>query len=234
MISSSNDHTLKVWNISNNSITHIQTLERHNSCVNQVIPLTKDIIASGSYDYTIRVWNVNTYKEEVPPLEEDFHVCSLLKLKNKDEMVSGGWGKSVSFWNITTFKKEHSVECCDCGSLNGLVELANRCVAVSGVYSSTIDVIDTEKYQRIKQIECKDYIVGGGYYSSLHLLNNGSIIYSHEGCFCQISSTTYEVLFKDKMKGEFIGSAITSSSKGKYIIASNYNSGISIFRVDYI
>ena len=234
LVSSSGDKTLKVWNISNNTITHIKTLEGHNNYVNQVIPLTKDIIASGSYDRTIRVWNVNTYKEEVPPLKEDFLVCSLLKLKNKDEMVSGGYGESVSFWNTTTFKKEHSVECCNCWSLNGLVELANRCVAVSGGYSSTIDVIDTEKYQRIKQIECKDYIVGDGYYSSLHLLNNGSIIYSHGGCFCQISSTTYEVLFKDKMKDEFRGSAITSSSKGKYIIASNYNYGISIFRVDYI
>ena len=149
-------------------------------------------------------------------------------------MVSGGDGKSVSFWNTTTFKKEHSVECCNCWSWNGLVELANRCVAVSGGYSSTIDVIDTEKYQRIKQIECKDYIVSGGGYSSLHLLNNGTIIYSHVGCFCQISSTTYEVLFKDKMKDEFRGLAITSSSKGKYIIANNYNRGISIFRVDYI
>ena len=84
------------------------------------------------------------------------------------------------------------------------------------------------------QIECKDYIVGDGYYPSLHLLNNGTIIYSHEGCFCQISSTTYEILFKDKMKDEFGGYAIASSSKGKYIIASKYNDGISIFRVDYI
>ena len=91
----------------------------------QVIPLTKEIIASGSFNYTIRVWNVNTYKEEVPPLKEDFAVWSLLKLKNKVEMVSGGYGKSVSFWNTTTFKKEHSVKCCDCESLNGLVELAN-------------------------------------------------------------------------------------------------------------
>ena len=90
LVSSSDDKTLKVWNISNNSITHIKTLEGHNSFVHQVIPLTKDIIASGSSDCTIRVWNVNTYKEEVPPLEEDFVVWSLLKLKNKDEMVSGG------------------------------------------------------------------------------------------------------------------------------------------------
>ena len=81
---SSSYKTLKGWNISNNSITHIKTLKGHNRYVNQVIPLTKDIIASGSYDRTIRVWNVNTYKEEVPPLKEDFKVYSLLKLKNKN------------------------------------------------------------------------------------------------------------------------------------------------------
>ena len=61
--------------------------------VYQVIPLTKDIFASGSYDQTIRIWNVNAKKEELPPLKEEFIIWSLLKLKNKDEMVVGG--KSV-------------------------------------------------------------------------------------------------------------------------------------------
>ena len=138
------------------------------------------------------------------------------------------------FWNTTTFKREHSVECCDCISSNGLIELPNHCIAVSGYSSSTIDIIDTEHYQQVTRIACKGYIETGLPYSSLHLLSNGTFIYSHWGCICQISSTTYEVLFKDKMKGEFKGYAITSSSKGKYIIASNDNRGISIFRVDYI
>ena len=93
-------------------------MEGHNRCVCQVISLTKDTFASSSYDYTIRIWNINTYKEELPPLKEDFRVYSLFKLKNKDKMVAGGGGKSVSFWNTTTLKKEHSVECCDCRSLN--------------------------------------------------------------------------------------------------------------------
>ena len=167
-------------------------------------------------------------------MEEDFDVWSLLKLKNKDEIVSGGYGKSVSFWNTKTFQREYSVECCDCTSLNGLIELPNHHVAVSGGDSSTIDIIDTEHYQRIKQIECKGYIGSDGYFPSLHLLNNGTFIYSRGGCFCQISSTTYEVLFKDKMKDEFEGDAITSSSNGKYIIANNENKGISIFRVNYM
>ena len=160
---------------------------------------------------------------------------SLLKLKNKDEMVAGGcYGNNiVSFWNTTTFKKEHTVECCECFSYNGLIELPNGCVAVSGGRSSTIDVIDTKTYQRIKQIQCEGYIVDSYGFSSLHLLSNGTFIYSHGDCFCQISSTTYEVLYKDKKEKEFRGYAMTSTSNGKYIIADNWNKGISIFKVDY-
>ena len=234
IVSSSEDLTLKVWNFSNDTITHIKTFEGHNDYVNQVVPITKDIIASGSLDKTIRVWNVNTYKDEIPPLKENFWVRSLLKLKNKDEMVSGGDGDSVSFWNTITFKKEHSVECCDCDSYNGLIELPNHCIAVNSGLSSTIDVIDTEKYERIKQITCEGYIGGiDCSYSSLHLLRNGTFIYSHEEYFCQISSTTYEVIFKFKMEKEFRGDIITSSSNGKYIIADKCSGGLTIFKVDY-
>ena len=80
--------------------------------------------------------------------------------------------------------QKHTVTCCGCLSLNGLIELPNRCVAVNGGSSLTIDVIDTEKYQRIKQIKCEGYINGEGYYSYLHLLSNGTFVYSHLGCFC--------------------------------------------------
>ena len=235
LVSSSWDKTLKVWNINKDSLTPIKTLEGHNNGVFQAIPLTKDTIASGSEDKTIRIWNINTYKTELHTLQEDFDVCSLIKLKNKDEMVSGGGGgNSVSFWNIKTFTKVHSVECCYCWSYNGIIELPNNHIAVSGGYSSTIDVIDIMKYQRVKQIECEDYIARGGWYSSLHLLSNGTFIYSHDHCFCQISSTTYEVLYKDKKEKEFGGEAMTSTSNGKYIIADNWNKSISIFKVDYI
>ena len=104
---------------------------------------------------------------------------------------------------------------------------------MSSGYSSTIDVIDTKTYQRIKQIKCEGYIGSGSYVSSLHLLSNGTFIYSHNECFCQISSTTYEVLYKEKKEKEFYGIAMTSTSNGKYIITDNDNKGISIFKVDY-
>ena len=48
LVSSSWDKTLKVWNINNNTLTHIKTLKGHNDSVYKVIPLTKDTIASGS------------------------------------------------------------------------------------------------------------------------------------------------------------------------------------------
>ena len=115
-------------------------------------------------------------------------------------MVAGGWAERISFWNTKTFKKEHTVKCCNCFSFNGLIELPNHCVAVSGGGSSTIDVIDTETYQRIKEIKCEGYIVGSGGWSSLHLFKNEIFLYSHAGCFCQISSTTYEIVLNTKRR----------------------------------
>ena len=127
-----------MWDINNEIIKHIKTLH-HNDIVYQVIPLTKDIIASaGSWDKPIKIWNVKEYKEELPPLRENFSVFSLLKLKNKNGIIAGGDGKSVSFWNTKTFRKEHIVKCCNCCSL---LELPNNCVAVSSGGSSSIDVI---------------------------------------------------------------------------------------------
>ena len=106
----------------------------------------------------------------------------------------------------------------DCTSFNGLIELPNHCVAVSGGESLTIDIKDTQKHQLIKQIVCKGYLDNEFLtFSSLHLLNNGTIIYSHNGCFCQISSTTYEILKIIKMEKEFEGRIIISSSNRKYI-----------------
>ena len=122
--------TLKLWDISDDTIIHIGTLKGHQFFVYQVIPLKEDIIASGSSDRTIRLWEVNVYKEEMVVLDEDFDVYSLLKLKNKDVMISGGQGNSVSFWNINALQKEYSVPCCDCTSINGIIELPNHCIAV--------------------------------------------------------------------------------------------------------
>ena len=93
-------------------------------------------------------------------------------------MIASGNVKSVSFWNIKTFTKKHTVECCDCFSLNGLIELPNLYVAVSGIDSSTIDVINTETYQLIKQIQCKGYI--SGWHSFTPIMDIG-IISSSKG-----------------------------------------------------
>ena len=143
LVSSLKEKTLKVWDINNDILRLINTLQGHNDSVDKIIPLTKDIIASaGSFDKTIRVWDVNVFKE-IQTLRENFNVYSILKLKIKDEMIAGGFAKSVSFWNTKSFKKEHTVECYNCDSL---IELPDHCVAVSSGCSSTISVIDIERY----------------------------------------------------------------------------------------
>ena len=153
-------------------------------------------------DKTIKILDLNVFRE-IHSLKENFEVFSILKLKNKDVIITGGFVNSVSFWDTNTFKKGHSVKCCGCFSSNGLIELPNHHIVVTDGNSSTIDIINTQHYQLIKQIKCKGYRVGDGLYSSLHLLNNDSFIYSCKGCFCQISSTTYEILLKSKMESEF-------------------------------
>ena len=229
--------TLKLWDISDGTITHIKTLQGHKFFVYQVISITPNIIASASMDKTIKLWEVTKDQKELCTLKENFNVYSLLKLKNRAIMVSGGQGKSVSFWNLRELQKECSVPCTDCTSINGIIELPNHCIAVNGGLSSTVDIIDTKHYQLINQIECEGYIARSQHIifcSCLHLLKNGTFIYSHEGNFCQMSATTHAVFFKYRMKGEFRGHALTISSNGKYIMADNWKSSLSLFKVDYI
>ena len=84
-----------------------------------------------------------------------------------------------------TFTKEQTVDCCNCDGSNGLIELPNHCVAVSGGKSSTIDVIDTETYQLVTRITCEGYIGdSNANMSCIHLLNNGTLIYFLMGSFC--------------------------------------------------
>ena len=65
--------------------------------------------------------------------EDIFQICCIHKLKTKDEMVFGGDGQNMLwFLNTKTFKKEKLVECCDCSSFNGIIELPNHHIMLMG------------------------------------------------------------------------------------------------------
>ena len=105
LVSSLKEKTLKVWDINNDILRLINTLQGHNDSVDKIIPLTKDIIASaGSFDKTIRVWDVNVFKE-IQTLRENFNVYSILKLKIKDEIIAGGFTKSCHFGTQSHLKR---------------------------------------------------------------------------------------------------------------------------------
>ena len=50
--------------------------------------------------------------------------------------------------------------------------LSNNYMAVNGGDSATIDIIDTEHYQGIKEMDCKGYIGSSDDWSSHYLLHN--------------------------------------------------------------
>ena len=233
LISGSYDNTVKVWKLTDNNslLSLIATLKGHNSFINQVIPLSTTVIASGSFDKTIRLWDINTCKE-THSFNEDFSVWSLLRLKSKDVLASSGNGKRISFWNVNALIKEHTMKCCHCDR-NGLIELNKHYIAVSGGNSMSIDVIDTHNYKVVKHIECEEYIVQSNNVSSVRCLNNGSFVYCHDGCLCQIEFESCDVVFKVKMEEEFKGTTVVCTANGKYIIANNNKKGISIFTIKY-
>ena len=206
-------------------------MKGHKSFVNQVIPLSSTVIASGSFDKTIRIWDVSTCKQ-TQLFAEEFSVWSLLRLKHKDVLASSGNGKRITFWNVNTSVKDHTMKCCHCDR-NGLTELHEHFIAVSGGDSSSIDVIDTHKYKLVKQIKCNGYIGSSNNVAALCLLNSASFVYCHDGCFCQIDSTCWDVVFKLKIDGEFKGTTVVCTADGKYIVANNDKKGISVFKIKY-
>ena len=231
---SAGDETIKIWKINATSLTHLQTLEGHTKSVNQVISLSNDVIASGSYDKTIKIWEVYKRKE-LQTLGDDFEVYSLLKLKNKEFLLSTGLGEQVTFWNLRTYKKEHTVRCCIGSSYKGLLELSNNYVAVTGGGSSStasIDIIDVINHKLFKKIKY-DCITGDGYYPSLSSLNKGTFIYAHNNYLCQLSANNFDLKFKIKTTNEMTGISIISNSSAKYLISTNEQSGISIFKIEY-
>ena len=129
LVSSSVDSTIKIWNLSQDSLTLIKTLNGRGGWIYKVIPLTNNLLASGSGERIIKIWESKDNYNEVRTLVDNFSVFSLLQLQNREILVCGGDSDEISFWNINTYKKEHSIRCGGADSPNGMVELPNNCIS---------------------------------------------------------------------------------------------------------
>ncbi len=103
LASSSDDKTVRLWNLTTNSGKFI--LQGHVYYVYGLRQVSSDLLASGSGDRTIKVWNI-TSGGLVRNLtgHEGYVVYSLDLMNNGSQsfLVSGSWDKTIKVWNWST------------------------------------------------------------------------------------------------------------------------------------
>lgn len=232
MISVSADMTIKVWEIAKTFLILITTLFKHSDYVYNVIPLSHKRFASCSRDKTIVIWETSSAFNEIATLHEQFNVYSILQLTYKeDALISGGDAKYICIWDINGYQKEMIIECCGAKSLNGLIELNKRLIAVNGGNSSSIDVIDVDKWIVVYRIKEEKFIVDDGCYSCVCLLNEDMFVYVHGECCCGVGVKDMKVEFKRKVRGEFCGRGVVVVCEGKYVLIGDCYDGVTVFEI---
>ena len=241
LLSCSWDTSIKLWKLSSNSLTLLKVFQVHKSYVKKVLILRHNRFASCSNDGTIKLFTTSEPFREITTLTDISGVYCMIQLKQRELLVSSisygneGFG-FLSFWNLTTYKKEHVTKGIHTSSSNGLIELPNKCLAVSD--SPSVFIVDWVKYVVIKQVIEEEYIFN---YGSLCLLDKSSFVYAREGYFCQVFFGNFQVGYKTKMIGSFDGRGGlvvmkgekgTEKHKDRYIIVDNgEGNGISMFRL---
>jgi WD40 repeat protein len=232
LISASDDTKIKIWFINkDNTFTLLKTLTNHTREVRKVLYISNNRFISSAFDNKVIVWKIennNYIKTKV--IEEELGPSTMLQLKDKEIVLYPGKindEKVLMFWDFKTYKKLHHMNGVFSGSMNGLMQLPNGLV-VSADGGRAIYVIDPETYTLLKTITNSQFIVYDHKICSVSLLDGDSFIYVHGNCLCQISVYDYDMLFKVKQQGEFIGMALLTV-KGRYIIANNDHKGLTVY-----
>jgi WD40 repeat protein len=110
LISGSEDHTIKVWDIATGQ--EIYTLTGHTGSVLTLV-LTSDgkQVISGSADHTIKVWSLET-GQEIYTLRGHQGIIPTLALSSDGKILySGSEDKTVKLWSLESQREIASFEC---------------------------------------------------------------------------------------------------------------------------
>ena len=204
---------IQVWTLSDKDLTLIKEIEEHTKAVYQIIPLSKERLASCSWDKTIKIWKDDGSYKCMNTLQSDGCVAAILQLKGKEELVSASEeeeskNKEINFWNLDNYTKTHTVAGHSPYCPPHMIEVPDGNVAITsydkGESSYCIVIIDTSLYE-IKKIICVPYYIT--HYSSLCVINDHSFVYAYRGTFVQISCEDYSVVCKTRTQdfGGFAG-----------------------------
>ena len=229
LVSCSLDRSIKIWQISQNSLTLVQTLEQESN-VYEVITLTHKKFAACLHNKTVKIFSSETPYNELTKLMHEGFVFAILQLKNKEVLVSSVLSpNSIDFWNLKDYQKIHSIKgvCVKCP--NHLIQLQNGFIALSDCSPPyPIVIINPLEFVIVRKIELPGYITG---YSSLCTWGGCSLIYVYEGNFVQINIHDYTILYKSNMEKQLRGRCgMRAINKDSLLIIENKTQGFSIVK----
>jgi coatomer subunit beta' len=102
VITSSDDTSIKVWTVKDDSLELQKTLKEHTHFVMQVALNPKDpqMLASCSLDTTVKVWNMNFLKSQITLTGHEQGVNCVEYFKgDKPYILSGGDDKMIKIWD---------------------------------------------------------------------------------------------------------------------------------------
>jgi WD40 repeat protein len=100
LASSSDDKTVRIWNLTTNTCKFILT--GHEAIVNGLKLITPSILASGSEDTTIKLWNTTTGDLLRTLLGHTSDIWWSVDLLNSQTLVSGSLDQTIKLWNWST------------------------------------------------------------------------------------------------------------------------------------
>jgi WD40 repeat protein len=100
MASSSNDTTVKIWDLTTS--TCMFTLTGHSNAVYRLKQISLDILASGSEDMTIKLWNITSGEEIRTLTGHTSYVFLSIDLIDSQTLVSGSQDQTIKLWNWAT------------------------------------------------------------------------------------------------------------------------------------
>lgn len=154
LVSSSQDSTIKIWEIKETEYAHVKTLREHKNIVMKTIQLSNYRIGSCSWDKTIKIWKLPFYNCVETLNGHTRNVCSLIELSKKDYLVSGGQDSTLMFWDNETYRIKKRIEDVSCAWNNSMIEIEKNRLIVGGFDS--INIIDLNKFEVEKKIKVED------------------------------------------------------------------------------
>jgi WD40 repeat protein len=177
LLSSSNDKTIKVWDMQIYQLILLTTLTGHTLGVTSVIPIDQKSFASGSADKSVKIWEYysDVFKSNFKSIEtitESLESILALAVKNETKLISSSierhikvFDKSIEIKNMNELKG-HSK------SVQDIVILTdNSFASCSGdktiiIWSKSIPIANLTGHT--------DYVIALEYYSANHILVSGS------------------------------------------------------------